>query len=55
VHPSVKFLMLRAERLEGHHRIHPRYYGDHRVAKVIDHTIKIVHLMGSEDDPRASY
>jgi hypothetical protein len=47
--------MLRAERLEGHHRIHHRYYGEHRVAKVIGHTIKLVHVMGSENDPRASY
>lgn len=53
--PGLKFLMLRAERLEGHHRIHHRYYGEHRVAKVIGHTIKLVHVMGSENDPRASY
>lgn len=55
IYPHVRLLMLRAERMEAQHRIHPRYYAQRHVAKVIGHTIKLVHTMGSEDDPRASY
>lgn len=55
IYPHVRLLMLRAERREEQHRIHPRYYAQRHVAKMIGHTIKIVHVMGSEGDPRASY